>query len=824
MPDVFQLANELWVPQARGIQQATALLMQGKSVCLYGPTGSGKTRVAIELFKWAEYLDLTGCFYVNRKLLIGQTAKRFTEAGLDFGIRAADYEDEYRLNARFQICSADTERSRVIERKTWNLHRSGIVIVDECFPAGTLVDGRRIETIRAGDVVTSYDHHLQCPVNRRVAATKQSRTESIVSVEFSSGRVLNCTENHPIWVSSLGSYIEAFCLVAGDEVLYAAEIGIANRKDLCGMRAEIPVRPLPAEEFLLQQGMQGKDDEAMPLRQGGCSEWPLQADDGQEPHENPWRSGEGTGYPDGHRAQASCSRRERTRTHFSGVENGEGAWMADKCDSENRMPAIGEVVPDTLQDRRRVQLAEDRSRNRRQVSLDDREEDSGQEEGGFFEVDRVVSVTVHERGSGPEFERLCPGGFVFNIEVEEHHNYLAGGYLVHNCHIQKSDAMRWLLMHHRENGAMIVLLTATPIGLSEWADELVISGTMQEYRDCKALVPAKVFTIEQPDMSKVKRNATGEFVIEDRKRKIYTQSIVASVIDSWKQHNPDARPTMMYAPGKPESVWLTEQFRKAGVNFCHVDATDAVVDGERYTLNRPLWEDILGRYRDGQIKGLSSRFKLREGIDVPATYHCILATPIGSLASYIQTVGRVLRYSPETPEHVVVTDHGGNYLRHGSPNHDRAWADWWRLPEHAVSEWHTNQIRDGKIAEPIRCPKCGMERTGGIQCPNKECGHKHEKSKRVVIMEDGRLVEREGRLVRARHIRKKPDTAQIWERMFWGWKKKKLDRSFAQLYGYFTHEHGYSPPKDLPYMPRNTADWYAHVHRVPMGNLFEKRT
>lgn len=856
MASVYNLSPDLWMPQARGLLQVMDRLSAGKDVCLYSPTGSGKTRMAIELFKWAEYLGIGGCFYVNRRLLIGQTASRFAASGLDYGIRAAGYEDEFREHAPFQICSADTEASRVIKRGVWKLHKCGLVVVDE-------------------------------------------------------------------------------------------------------------------------------------------------------------------------------------------------------------------------------------------------------------------------------------------------------------AHIQRTDTMRWLLMNHRDSGARIVLLTATPIGLSDWCDELVVSGKMQEYRDCKALVPAIVKSIEQPDLRKVKRNATGEYVIDGEKRKIYTQSIVGSVIARWKEFNPDARPTMLYAPGVPESVWFTEQFRKQGVNWCHVDATDAIVDGSKYALDRPLWDDICNRFKDGSIKGISSRFKCldrdteiltvrgwlgidslsqsdqvasvdiaskqirwvnptrvirqehsgdfytikndsldvrvtddhtlivrsldrrcsiwkreeareaakrrgamqipvavaadapdmalsdsaisllgwmltdghirkdtgglvisqsmsqpqiihdhivdtlngcgvkwvcsdseawlngkqysdcrnyrvsrseiervglsvymdkdmhpdlmhmsrrqllvllksvnyadgckrknpswtvstleifkgnltflgrlqalcvtrgmranihprhsgaclyitpdrdyatvrgqtnsetdghkrvrlileassgsqpvwcvevpdgviitrrngkvavvgncREGIDFPFAYHVIMATPIGSLASYLQTVGRVLRYSTETPEHVLVTDHGGNYWRHGSPNVDRDWQDWWALPEHVVSEIHTNDIRDGKKPESLVCPQCFTERTGGRKCPI--CGFEHDKSKRRVLQESGKMVEYEGNLIPPRRIKNKPDTADLWAKLYWGFKKKKVDRSFEQMYAYFAHQYHYHPPRDLPYMPKNKGGWCALVHSVPFRDLHEK--
>ena len=500
-------------------------LEQGKRVCLYSPTGGGKTSQAIELFRWADYQGRGGCFYVNRKLLVGQTADRFTSAGLDFGVRAADFEDRYDPAASFQVCSADTERARVYgKNKFWELHDVGV--------------------------------------------------------------------------------------------------------------------------------------------------------------------------------------------------------------------------------------------------------------GGLVVVDEA--------------------------------------------HIQKSETMWQICQDYQARGARIVLLTATPIGLSDWADELVVSGTMQEYRACKALVPAAVHSIQQPDLSKVKRNVSGEFVLDGRKKQIFTQSIVADVIGSWRKLNPDARPTLLYAPGVEESRWFCDQFRSIGVNFAQVDASDAIVDGVRAPLTRDLWLEIAERYRQGDIQGICSRMKLREGVDFPSTFHVILATPIGSLASYIQTCGRVLRYSPETPDKVLITDHGGNYHRHDSPNVDRDWHGYWDMPEHAVSEAHTNEIRDKKKPEPICCPKCKGERQGGMTCPH--CGHVHEKSRRSVIMEDGRLVERDGHLIKPRLVRLKPDTADKWEKLYWGYKKKKVDQTFAQMAAFFAHTHGYHPPRDLPFMPTTSKGWYQKVHQADMSKLIGTRT
>ena len=391
--------------------------------------------------------------------------------------------------------------------------------------------------------------------------------------------------------------------------------------------------------------------------------------------------------------------------------------------------------------------------------------------------------------------------------------------IVDEAHIQKGNNMKTVIRHLKDNGCAVVLLTATPIGLHSMADELVVAGTMGEFRHCKAIVPAVVKTISNPDMNKVKRNKTGEYVLDGRKKAIYTQSIVGDVLDRWKRYNPDGRPSVMYAPGVDESVWLTDRFQQMAGKCCHGDATEMYMDGERQKLTRDVWDQVVSDYKSGRITMLSSRMKLREGIDVPETYCCILATPIGSLASYIQTVGRVLRYSDETSDRVVVIDHGGNYLRHGSPNVDRPWKDWWKLPERAVSEMHTTRIKDRKEPEPIRCPECEGERITGTKCPH--CGHQHEKSRRRVQMENGTFVEKDGELIKPRNIRRKPTTEDDWERLFWAWRKKETckTKTFNQLYGFFVYEHHYDPPRDLRFMPKTEDGWYQTVGSARMETL-----
>jgi hypothetical protein len=214
----------------------------------------------------------------------------------------------------------------------------------------------------------------------------------------------------------------------------------------------------------------------------------------------------------------------------------------------------------------------------------------------------------------------------------------------------------------------------------------------------------------------------------------------------------------------------------------------------------------------------------REGIDLPFAYHALLATPIGSLASYLQTIGRILRYSPETPDHVIVSDFGGCYWQHGSPNHDRDWRSWWNLSEATVSGMHLNNIKERKEPEPIRCPMCGTERLRGSKCVNPECGFEHQKSVREVLMENGQLKTREGHLVRERNRKEKNDTQALWSGLVHGHLRKvKSGKSdgvtFAQMEAWFFRQHHYYPPRTLKMMPKYESDWSNKIHLVGVENL-----
>lgn len=460
--------------------------------------------------------------------------------------------------------------------------------------------------------------------------------------------------------------------------------------------------------------------------------------------------------------------------------------------------------------------------------------------GGIFFVNRKIlipqtlrqleAVGLHTGVRAAEYEDMFDADAPFQVSSapsEQARVYKSQKWQLHEmppgsivvvdeAHLQKSKVMQNLIFYYQNAGCRVILITATPVGMKKWMDECVVGAPLKEWRDVGALVPVYTLTISQPDMRKVKRNATGEYLLSDRKRKIYTQHIVGDVLAGFKE-NDRGNGAMVYAPCVKSSRFLVQEAAKVGISLIHVDATEAIIDGKEYSLTRTLWDDVIGMVKNREVHGLSSRFKCREGLDIPQADLCILATPVGSLASYIQICGRIMRSSPGKKD-AVLQCHGGSYWTHGSCNVDQDWQSLWQLSEHAASTFHQDQIANNdQVKEPIRCPECGCERRSGNVCP--KCGFKHEKSVRKIVQEDGELKEVTGDLVRPKRRKEMPDTADLWARMFYGFRNKKLEKSFAQLEAFFFRTHNYWPSRNLKFMPRHAIDWKAKVYEVPMSSL-----
>jgi DNA repair protein RadD len=386
--------------------------------------------------------------------------------------------------------------------------------------------------------------------------------------------------------------------------------------------------------------------------------------------------------------------------------------------------------------------------------------------------------------------------------------------VIDECHLQKGAVAQRISADHLDAGGTVVGVTATPLDLDGRYEVLVQAGKTSELRRCGALVLADHYGPDEPDARLVGKTKTGEYELDGKVRAIWSQQVFGRVLSEWRRLNPQQRPTILFAPGVGESLWFAEQFEAAGVAAAHIDGTECWIGGKYYASDRAARDAVLAGIRDGSIKIVCNRFVLREGIDVPELEHGILATVFGSLQSYLQSGGRLLRACAATGKAgATVQDHGGNWWRHGSLNADRVWAlgDTARV----TNGLREDMLREKKAAEPIVCPRCFAVRLPGPSCHR--CGFETHRKSRLVVQADGTLTERAGDIVRPRRVEYRDDTVELWKRMYY--RTRKNGRTFKQAEGLFFVENHYFPPHDLPLMPTNPEDWYRAVKEVPTERL-----
>ena len=138
--------------------------------------------------------------------------------------------------------------------------------------------------------------------------------------------------------------------------------------------------------------------------------------------------------------------------------------MADYGHSQYRQ-GKAKGITSALQDRHSQSGIENGDRGGRTVAQLSQTPCGGCSEDGLFTVSRVANVSVYQQGSGPEFERLCPAGLVYDLTVRDNHNFFVNGYLVHNSHRLRNpeSAQTQQFMGAARKAQNLLLLSGSPI-------------------------------------------------------------------------------------------------------------------------------------------------------------------------------------------------------------------------------------------------------------------------------------------------------------------------------------------------------------------------
>lgn len=401
-----------------------------KNGLVYMPTGSGKALCigssAIEL---ASRGGPTVIFQPTREIL-KQNLEKIESYGFRAGVLSASMDRREVADITLATIGSAFRHPEWFEDFQFGL-------IDECFVAGTLVDGRPIETIRAGDLVSAFDHKTRRRTTAPVlAVSKTPAPDELCCLRIQDAFTMS-TLNHPYYVLARG-YVAARDVKKGDIVLAQITANSQISKSATGTAMHVlrftrgiegpaPLVSMAKDWAYLSQGM---------CAQERCEEC-FSSNERAQPNGERCHAPQDGSNPQTHRAQAAYPGRE-WKAHAEAAMRGTGV-------SRGRLvPGIGGTyqiaqgegheAPDLLQNRYRESCFAGRCGNRRGESPRN-EADARRKEDGILKFARVDSVEIFKQGSsGGSYDGRCYH-YVYNLEVEGYSNYFANGVLVHNCHL-----------------------------------------------------------------------------------------------------------------------------------------------------------------------------------------------------------------------------------------------------------------------------------------------------------------------------------------------------------------------------------------------------
>lgn len=272
-------------------------------------------------------------------------------------------------------------------------------------------------------------------------------------------------------------------------------------------------------------------------------------------------------------------------------------------------------------------------------------------------------------------------------------------------------------------GVIRVGFTATPMrsdgrGMSPAFDSLVVVSTVKELTAQGYLVPCKVIApakpLKRPNMSH-------------------------SPADAYLAHAKGKR-TVVFADFVSNAEKFVDEFNAKGV--------DAVV------IHGNLSDDERTAALQAHARGavLVNCMVLTEGWDSPETSCCILARGCGSVSTYLQIGGRVLRPFPGKTEALLIDLTGRSFYDHGPLDADRTYS----LVGKGIRTKTDDEV------EASYCPVCGQP----VEAPPNSwpcgvCGHQPEGQVEAPHYTGDELAERYAGK-RAEDVEKRVETLSRW--------------------------------------------------------------
>lgn len=628
-------ANLSWLRDYQ-IEAIDTLVRRTRGI-LHLPTGSGKTEIAVGL---TQKLPCRWLMLAHRAMLTENVADRYNmRTGAKAG-RIADgvWEegDGALVCATFQALAAGIKKGN---KSTLGLILGAEgIIVDECFPPGTLVDGRPIETYKPGDYVTSFDKAGNLVAGRVVRLYQNPLRGNLVRIR-AGGSQVTATETHKFWTQA--GWVEARDLTAQHSILrsnhaasYRQDSSVQRVcQDISGQQVVLGRPPQQAQVVNdLQQGLPHKG--TVSALDGHCPEGRADACSAhacEKPHDRAGEYREDAPFPTRTRGLVS----ESARRQWEGSDQSAGTistalGVADRSVCLTR-PAR-EWQADELQDRHRRSDSDDCNRGGRPDTRVTARETDRRPQSQSTTWARVDSVEILERGSVVRPGGLCPEGTVFNLNVEDEHTYFAEGLGVSNCHVAPADSYRRIIGMAR-NAYWRCGLSGTPLSRTDHRSVFAIGSIGRVVYRVKTDVLISAGLISKPTIVMRACTQTSE---KEEWSAVHRELIVNSkvrnqlVLDMVKEA---PKPCIVFVSSLRHGKALTKAIQATGLKSEFVDGKSSLDVRKR----------AVKRLEDCSVEALVATTIFNEGIDIPDLRAVVIAAGGASAIQTLQRIGRGMR-------------------------------------------------------------------------------------------------------------------------------------------------------------------------------------
>lgn len=291
---------------------------------------------------------------------------------------------------------------------------------DICWVENTLVDGKPIQDIKVGDVVSSYNHETQRVEKRKVTYKfKTPKPGAVYKLIYNGGRYIIGTGNHPIYLENRG--YTPLKDVTPKDYIYVQETKLTRNSPLSRKLWGNYRNKHTREETKLCKKWWA-------VLLGLCKGKEQQEDESKQSDEQSKNKGKDDTYT------KQSKRWQWERIHESPILalRKTWTWMVERIGYNDWYKA------NQLQGGFSKRLLQAGGRVRRESTSREESKRGGQEEKRILTKYRVDSVEIQKQEDTRRHGGSNTGDYVYNLEVEVNNNYFANGVLVHNCWVEEA--------------------------------------------------------------------------------------------------------------------------------------------------------------------------------------------------------------------------------------------------------------------------------------------------------------------------------------------------------------------------------------------------